>query len=90
MNFTDALMQEDLEAIRKCPKADLHGLLSEIKPYGFTQFIKRFEEDELIDCLERKEKNGIIYHREGVSGDYDDFADAEELIEFIKTGTKKD
>ena len=64
------------------------GLLSKIKPYGFTLFVKRYGEAELLDCLERNEKAGIIYHREGVNGDYDDFDDVEKLIRFIKTGEK--
>ena len=29
----------------------------------------------LLDCLERNEKNGIVYHREGIMGDYDEFDD---------------
>ncbi len=62
------------------------GLLSKIKPYGFTQFAKRYGEDTLLDCLERNEKNGIVYHRDGIIGDYDAFDDVERLIEFIKTG----
>lgn len=31
-------------------------------------------------------KNGFIYHRNGINGDYDDFDDVEELIELIMTG----
>ena len=64
------------------------GLLSKIKPYGFTVFAKRYGVEALLDCLERNEKNGVVYHREGIYGDYDDFADLEELIEFIKTGER--
>ncbi len=64
------------------------GLLSKIKPYGFNLFIKRYGIDRLLECLEENEKNGIVYHREGVSGDYDDFDDVEKLIEFIKTGKR--
>ena len=63
-------------------------MLSKIKPYGFTLFIKRYGEEELLNCLERNEKNGIVYHREGIVGDYDDFDDVEELISFIKTGKR--
>ena len=70
--------------IQDCHK----GLLSKIKPYGFTQFIKRYGEDKLLECLEKNEQNGVIYHREGISGDYDDFEDVEQLIGFIKTGKR--
>lgn len=64
------------------------GLLSKIKPYGFTLFIKRYGEQMLLDCLARNEKNGIIYHREGIVGDYDEFDDVEKLIMFIKEGKR--
>lgn len=65
------------------------GLLSKIKPYGFTLFVKRYGVEELLDCLERNEKNGVVYHREGINGDYDDFDDVEELIDFIKSGKRQ-
>jgi hypothetical protein len=57
-----------------------------MKPYGFTVFAKRYGLETLLDCLERNEKNGVIYHREGLTGDYDNFDDLEKLIEFIKSG----
>ena len=63
-------------------------LLGKIKPYGFTLFIRRYGLDMLLDCLERNERRGIVYHREGISGDYDDFDDVEELIGFILTGQR--
>lgn len=66
------------------------GLLGKIKPYGFTLFAKRFGKEHLLDCLEANEKKGIIYHRSGINGDYDDFTDVEKLINFIETGTKKE
>lgn len=41
----------------------------------------------LACCLcSKNEKRGIVYHREGLSGDYDGFQDVEKLIEFILTG----
>lgn len=51
-------------------------------------FIKRYGKDRLLDCLEENEKRGIVYHRQGLNGDYDDFDDVEKLIEFIKTGER--
>lgn len=30
----------------------------------------------------------IVYHREGIMGDYDEFDDLEELIDFIRTGKR--
>ena len=63
-------------------------MLSKIKPFAFTVFVKRFGEEELLDCLEKNEKNGVIYHREGIIGDYDAFDNVEELISFIKSGKR--
>ena len=51
-------------------------------------FAKRYGEAALLDCLERNEKQGIVYHRQGIVGDYDDFDDVEKLIDFIRTGKK--
>ena len=71
-----------------CDAACRKGLLSKIKPFAFTVFVQRFGEEELLDCLEKNEKNGVIYHREGIIGDYDAFDNVEELISFIKSGKR--
>lgn len=70
----------------ECPDPCRKGILSKIKPYGFTEFARRFGEERLLDCLERNEATGIAYHRQGIIGDYDDFDDLEELLAFIETG----
>ncbi len=57
---------------------------------GFAEFAHRYGVEELMDCLERNEKVGIVYHREGIIGDYDAFSDLEELIAFIMTGKKQE
>lgn len=62
------------------------GLLSKIKPYGFTLFAKRYGKKCCWIALNGMRKNGFIYHRNGINGDYDDFDDVEELIELIMTG----
>ncbi len=72
----------------ECEEDCRKGLLSKIKPYGFTLFAKRYGVEELLDCLECNEKAGVVYHREGITGDYDDFDDVEALIRFIRTGEK--
>ena len=82
-------MENGLEHCFECDRECRKGLLSKIKPYGFTLFAKRYGIEELLDCLERNERNGIVYHREGIIGDYDDFTDVEELIDFIGTGSRR-
>ena len=63
-------------------------ILSKIKPYAFTLFAKKYGEEKLLDCLERNEKNGVVYHRDGINGDYDDFDDVDQLMNFILTGVR--
>lgn len=71
-----------------CEEDCQKGLLQKIKPYGFTLFAKRYGIDKLLDCLEENERRGIVYHREGIMGDYDGFDEVEKLIELIKTGKR--
>lgn len=63
------------------------GMLDKMRIRAFARFIKQNGEDELMDCLERNEKNGVVYHHEGkLTGDYDRFETEEEIIRFIKGG----
>ena len=64
------------------------GLLAKIKPRGFTLFARRYGMETLLDCLARNEQQGVVYHRDGIWGDYDEFDDVEELIQFIMDGKK--
>ena len=81
-------LDKQLSHCYECEEHCVKGLLQKIKPYGFNLFIKRFGEEELLNCLERNEREGVVYHREGINGDYDEFDDVEKLIEFIKTGQR--
>ena len=45
----------------ECEENCRKGLLSKIKPYAFTLFSKKYGEEKLLDCLERNEKNGIVF-----------------------------
>ena len=79
------------EKIGHCYECDAicrKGLLNKIKPYAFTEFARRYGENDLLDCLERNEKNSVVYHRDGIYGDYDDFDDVEALIQYIRTGIR--
>lgn len=81
--------QKHLVSCYECPESECRkGLLQKTKPYGFTLFIRRYGLERLLDCLEQNEKNGIVYHRQGIIGDYDDFDDVEELLRFIMTGKR--
>ena len=83
-------MAKSLNGCYECdPAACRKGLYAtKIKARAFAEFARRYGVEALLDCLERNEKAGIVYHREGIMGDYDDFDDLEALISFIQTGTK--
>ena len=70
----------------ECPSPCRRGILSKIKPRAFAEFARRFGEEHLLDCLENNEAAGIVYHRDGITGDYDNFNDLDELIAFIELG----
>ena len=88
--FKELSWCKDLNGCYECEPANCRkGLYAEkIKPRAFAEFARRFGVEELLDCLERNEKAGIVYHREEIMGDYDDFDDLEELISYIKTGKR--
>ncbi|MCQ2433645.1 MAG: DUF3795 domain-containing protein [Oscillospiraceae bacterium] len=82
------VLEKKISGCYECQNSDCRkGLFSDkIKPRAFCEFIRRYGMEELLDCLERNEKNGIVYHRQGIMGDYDDFDDVETLLAFIKNG----
>lgn len=79
-------IEKAVDGCYACGESCSKGLLGKIKPAGFRAFIRRYGMEELLDCLERNEKNGVVYHKEGIIGDYDGFEDAEALIAFIRSG----
>lgn len=82
-------VEKGIEHCCECNEDCRKGLLEKIKPYCFTLFAKRYGIEYLLDCLEANEKKGIVYHRDGILGDYDDFDDIEKLIDFIQNGRKE-
>ncbi len=81
-------ISKDITGCYECPDSQCRkGLFSnKIKALAFTEFARRYGKEYLLDCLEKNERSGIIYHREGIIGDYDEFDDIENLINFIKNG----
>lgn len=63
------------------------GMLDKVRIRAFARFIKENGEDELLKCLERNQKNGVVYHHDGkLTGDYDKYDTEEEIMQMIKTG----
>ena len=82
-------MERGLEGCYQCDDARCaKGMLGKLKPHAFTSFARTHGLEALMDCLERNEKNGAVYHRQGIIGDYDDFETEEALLLFLETGRK--
>lgn len=81
-------MEKGIRGCYECSEDCRKGLLGKAKSHGFTSFVKQYGSGELLDCLERNEGQGVVYHREEISGDYDGFEDEEALIQFIKKGSR--
>ena len=82
-------MEKGITHCYQCAEDCKKGILRKIKPYAFTLFMKKYGEEKLLGCLAENEKKGVVYHRNGIVGDYDDFDDAQQLIQFIMTGEHK-
>ena len=52
--------EKNLKHCYECGEDCRKQMLAKIKPYGFTLFVKRYGEADLLDCLERNEKNGVV------------------------------
>ena len=85
------VIEKNLPGCYACHPAECSkGLFAEkIKARAFAEFAHRYGVEELLDCLERNERAGIVYHREGIMGDYDEFDDLEQLMAFIRTGRRE-
>ena len=81
--------EKGLRGCWECPEECRLGVLQKMKPYGFTQYVKKYGTNQLLDRLEANEKAGIRYHVSGITGDYDNFSDIDSLFRFINSGIRE-
>lgn len=61
-----------------------NSMLDKVKIKAFSVFVRDYGKEKLMDCLEKNENDGVVYHQKSsVSGDYDLFKTHEEVIDFI-------
>lgn len=77
-------MELELHGCGECSNDCELGMLQNIKPAAFVAYIRKHGESALIETLERNEKAGVIYHRHGFEGDYDQFSSVEELLTYLE------
>ncbi|MBN1697383.1 MAG: DUF3795 domain-containing protein [Spirochaetales bacterium] len=57
---------------------------------AFIGFIRKYGTDFLLRCLEKNERNGLMYHYQGtLTGDYDKPETEDEIIDVILKGREK-
>ena len=62
-------------------------MLDKLRVRTFAKFIGEYGEEKLMECLERNEKNGLVYHYAGqIIGDYDIPTTEEEIKNMILFG----
>jgi hypothetical protein len=66
-----------------CP----NEMFDKLRVRTFTMFVSEFGVEKLMDCLERNEKNGLVYHYAGLLvGDYDIPTSEAEIRSLILAG----
>ncbi|MCI8921504.1 MAG: GNAT family N-acetyltransferase [Acutalibacter sp.] len=56
----------------QCPEFPCGApMLEKARVRAFARFAWEHGEEALLDCLENGERAGLVYHREGLTGDYD-------------------
>ena len=84
-------IEKGLRYCAECSETDCRkDVLKDLRPRAFNEFIRRYGAEKLMDCLERNEAAGIVYHRSETDlyGDYDVPDTMEGIIRFILTGEK--
>lgn len=75
----------------ECPDFPCEGtMLDKLKPRAFARFVREYGEEELLNCLERNETAGVVYHRpNSILGEYDEAGSEEAVFDLLLHGGKK-
>ena len=77
--------EKGLNGCWECGEFPCGGMHEKIRILAFAEFIKQHGEEKVMECLERNEKNGIVYHYpEQLVGDYDKYETVDKVSEILK------
>jgi hypothetical protein len=83
---TDSLTEDQRSAIEES-SVNKKNMFAGLKMRAFTLFVKQYGEETLMDCLERNENAGVVYHEQGsLCGDYDRCADENAVFNLLLNG----
>jgi len=79
--------EKNIRGCWECDNFPCGGMHEKVRIYALALFIKEHGEERLLECLERNEKNGIVYHYPNqIIGDYDKCKTADEVMDMIMNG----
>ena len=76
----------------ECPDFCCNKDMFDEEHLRFKTFVKCIKEDGIeafSQYILRNLENGILYHRSGIHGDYDDFDTEEKILHLLRTGEKR-
>ena len=63
------------------------GMLDKPRIRAFSEYVKQYGIERMMDCLEKNEKDGVLYHYpDEIVGDYDCFTTREAVWDAIENG----
>lgn len=66
-------------------------MLQKPRVSAFIRLIRERGEHELMNCLARNERDGVVYHYKGeLTGDYDRCGTQQAIEEFVLSGRKRE
>ena len=69
----------------ECDSFPCGGMHAKIRVLAFAEFIKQNGENKMLDCLEKNEKAGMVYHYRGkLVGDYDKCKTVDEIFKMLE------
>ena len=79
------------DGCHRCPAFPCtDSILHKTRIRAFERFIARCGEEALLDCMERNERQGLVYHYPGGHiGDYDRPQSEEEIIALVLNGKEQ-
>jgi len=81
----DCCRGKGLKGCWECDEFPCGGMHDKVRVKAFVEFIKLNGEEKMMDCLDRNEKDGIVYHYPGkYEGDYDKCKTVDEVIEMLE------
>ena len=77
--------EKGLNGCWECDEFPCGGMHDKVRVLAFAEYIKQNGEEKMMDCLERNEQAGVVYHYQGqLVGDYDKYETVDEIITMLE------